>query len=70
MDGIRATAELVENRFVTSFTVASNAFFGGGKEKAEYQCNDQVSPSVSGGFPILLRISAPPGIHRRMYRMP
>ena len=33
-------------REVTTFTVASNEFIGGGKEKTEYQRNAAVYPSV------------------------
>ena len=33
---------LASGKNVTTFTVASNEFLGGGKEKAEYQCNGKV----------------------------
>ena len=34
---------LASGKNVTTFTVASNEFIGGGKEKAEYQVNTQLS---------------------------
>jgi len=33
---------LASGKNVTTFTVASNEFIGGGKEKAEYQVNSKV----------------------------
>jgi single-stranded DNA-binding protein len=40
---------LASGKNVTTFTVASNEFLGGGKEKAEYQCNAEVSPPYDAG---------------------
>ena len=39
---------LASGKNVTTFTVASNEFLGGGKEKAEYQCNTKVYRSPIG----------------------
>jgi single-stranded DNA-binding protein len=33
---------LASGKVVTTFTVASNEFIRGGKEKAEYQCREKV----------------------------
>jgi hypothetical protein len=40
--GRREPRDVLRNRYVTTFTVASNEFIGGGKEKAEYQIKAEV----------------------------
>ena len=40
---------LASGKTVTTFTVASNEFLGGGKEKAEYQVNTTVYPRTAAG---------------------
>jgi hypothetical protein len=37
-----AVDAFLHNMRLTTFTVASNEFVGGGKEKAEYQCKGKV----------------------------
>src|SRR4051794_18179683 len=49
---------LASGKNVTTFTVASNEFIGGGKEKAEYQVKDKVYEST--GCPLLPRSAVRP----------